>query len=68
MMIPLSKCRVQQDRFSFSSVGIDYFGPLMVRREGSEEKRYGFVFTSPETRAVHLEVAFNLITNDFIMA
>ncbi|CAH8518996.1 unnamed protein product [Schistosoma guineensis] len=68
MMAPLPKCRVQQGWFCFSSVGIDYFGPLIVRRRRSEEKRYGCLFTCLQTRAVHLEVAFNLSTDAFIMA
>ncbi|CAH8446602.1 unnamed protein product [Schistosoma mattheei] len=68
MMAPLPKCRVQQGWFCFSSVGIDYFGPLIVRRGRSEEKRYGCLFTCLQTRAVHLEVAFNLSTDAFIMA
>ncbi|CAH8654158.1 unnamed protein product [Schistosoma haematobium] len=68
MMTPLLKCRVQQGWFCFSSVGIDYFGPLIVRRGRSEEKRYGCLFACLQTRAVHLEVAFNLSTDAFIMA
>ncbi|CAH8595656.1 unnamed protein product [Schistosoma guineensis] len=68
MMAPLPKCRVQQGWFCFSSVGIDYFGPLIVRRGRSVEKRYGCLFTCLQTRAVHLEVAFNLSTDAFIMA
>ncbi|CAH8287249.1 unnamed protein product [Heterobilharzia americana] len=68
MMAPLPVCRVQKGWFCFSSVGIDYFGPLMVRQGRREEKRYGCVFTCLQTRAIHLEVAFNLGTDAFIMA
>ncbi|CAH8641369.1 unnamed protein product [Schistosoma bovis] len=68
MMAPLPKCRVQQGWFCFSSVGIDYFGPLIVRRGRSEEKGYGCLFTCLQTRAVRLEVAFNLSIYAFIMA
>ncbi|XP_074653617.1 uncharacterized protein LOC141907774 [Tubulanus polymorphus] len=52
----------------FSSVGIDYFGPLQVRKFRKTEKRYGLLVTCLATRAVHLEVAYSLDTDSFIMA
>ena len=52
---------------AFSKVGADFFGPLQVKHLRKHEKRYGCLFTCMVTRAVHLEVAFSLPTNSFIM-
>ena len=60
------------DRFDdsrpFSTIGIDYFGPLTVKRFRKTEKRYGLLVTCLATRAVHLEVANSLDTDSFLMA
>ena len=45
---------------SFSKVGVDFFGNLKVRHLRKEKKRHGFLFTYLVTRAVRLEVAFDL--------
>ncbi|CAH8818888.1 unnamed protein product [Schistosoma curassoni] len=68
LMAPLPACRVQQGWYSFSAVGVDYFGPLFVKRGRSLEKRYGCVFTCLQTRAVHIEMTHSLNTDSFIMA
>ena len=52
----------------FSTVGIDYLGPLTVKRFRKTEKRYVLLATCLSTRAVHLEVAQSLDTASFIMA
>ncbi|XP_043212326.1 uncharacterized protein LOC122376502, partial [Amphibalanus amphitrite] len=49
-------------------VGIDYFGPLTVRRFRKTEKRYGLLVTCLATRAIHLEVSNSLDTDSFLMA
>ncbi|XP_043241080.1 uncharacterized protein LOC122391342 [Amphibalanus amphitrite] len=57
-------------RRSFSSVGIDFFGPLVTRsgRRSMQQKRYCLLITCLTTRAVHLEVAESLSTDSFLMA
>lgn len=56
------------DKPPFVFVGIDYFGPLMVKTGHTHEKRYGCLFTCLTTRAVHIEVAQSLSTDSFIAA
>ena len=51
----------------FTKVGVDYFGPLHVKYGRKHLKRYICLFTCLVTRAVHLEVAFSLETDSFIM-
>ena len=61
---PLLMASLQKDRLQvaplFSKVGVDYFGPIMVKHFRKHEKRYGCLFTCLVTRAVHLEVAKSL--------
>ena len=58
----------------FSRTGVDYFGPLLIKRGkrtrsncGTAE-RYGALFTYLTTRAVHVELAGDLSTDSFILA
>ncbi len=61
-------CRITPDLPPFTSVGLDYFGPIEVRRGRNLVKRYGAIFTCLISRAVHLEVVFSLDTNSCISA
>ena len=67
-MADLPEARVTPYEPPFTTVGLDYFGPIAVKRGRSEVKRYGCVFTCFSTRAVHIEVAHSLDTNSFIHA
>lgn len=51
----------------FTKAGVDYFGPLEVKCGKKHLKRWICLFTCLVTRGVHLEVAFSLETDSFIM-
>ncbi|XP_038076006.1 uncharacterized protein LOC119744087 [Patiria miniata] len=64
----LPAARVTPDNPPFTSVGVDYFGPVYVKQGRIHINRYGCIFTCLSMRAVHLEVAHSLDTNAFINA
>ena len=67
-MADLPPDRVTAGGAAFSRVGLDYFGPILVKRGRGTEKRYGCLFTCLVTRAVHIEVAHSLDTDSFLSA
>ena len=67
-MAPLLEEQTTPDKPPFTYVGIDYFGPLIVRSGRCNLKRYGCLFTCLTSRAVHLEVAHSLTTDSFFAA
>jgi hypothetical protein len=66
-MADLPSDRVEQSP-PFSNVGIDYFGPFIVKEGRKTMKRYGALFTCLVSRAVHIETAISLETDSFINA
>ena len=68
MMADLPPDRVNPAGPAFTAVGVDYFGPFMVKRGRGQEKRYGCLFTCLKTRAIHIEVAHSLDTSSFLQA
>jgi hypothetical protein len=67
-MADLPQDRVIPDAPPFSYVGVDYFGPFLVKRGRSMAKRYGCLFTCLSSRAIHIEVAYSLETDSFVNA
>ena len=66
---PLPAFRVQEQP-PFTYTGVDYAGPLHVRTYGQTEtdKAWICLFTCLVTRAVHLEVVTDMLTETFIRA
>ena len=67
-MADLSVDRLTPEQPPFTAVGVDYFGPFQARRGQTYAKRYGLIFTCLAIRAVHIEVAFSLDTDPFLLA
>ena len=67
LMAPLPPARIEVGRSAFENCGIDYMGPLEVRQARSILKRYCCVFTCLASRATHLEMAYDLTTESFLM-
>lgn len=65
-MADLPEERVMPDKALFTNVGVDYFGPLEVKRGRSLLKRYGVLSIRLTSHAVHLEVAHTLDTDSCI--
>lgn len=65
-MADLPVDRVTPEKPHFSFVGVDCFGPFLVKRGRSQVKRYSVLYTCLVTRAVHIEVAYSMDTDSFI--
>ncbi|XP_064635230.1 uncharacterized protein LOC135492608 [Lineus longissimus] len=67
-MSDLPEDRLIPDEPPFTRCGVDYFGPIEVKRGRVIVKRYGVLFTCLAIRAVHIEVADTLDTDSCINA
>ncbi|XP_062710862.1 uncharacterized protein LOC134288947 [Aedes albopictus] len=67
-MSPLPSPRVSPYVRPFTFVGLDYFGPMIVKRGRTNIKRWVALLTCLTVRAVHLEVVHTLTTESCKMA
>ncbi|XP_053691312.1 uncharacterized protein LOC128739837 [Sabethes cyaneus] len=67
-MAPLPKVRLTPYVRPFTYVGVDYFGPVLVKVGRSNVKRWIALFTCLTIRAVHLEVVHSLSKESCVMA
>ena len=67
-MPPFPKGKVTGGRSPFSTCGVDYFGPLMVKGNDGPTKAWVILFTCFTTCAVHLELVLDMTTSTFLMA
>ena len=56
------------DSHPFTVTGVDFAGALYVKTPTAQEKVYMCLFTSANTRAVHLEVVTDLTVPTFVAA
>ncbi|XP_046576272.1 uncharacterized protein LOC124284247 [Haliotis rubra] len=66
-MADLPSFRLNASAGTFVHTGVDYFGPMFVKFRRGSIKRWGCLFTCLSTRAVHIELADSLETDDFIL-
>ena len=65
-MAALPPQRLTPDMPPFTFTGLDFFGPINTKLARKEFKRYGCIFTCLCSRAVHLEMAYDLSTDSFL--
>ncbi|XP_045023468.1 uncharacterized protein LOC123467730 [Daphnia magna] len=68
LMAPLPRHRLISFQRLFTHVSLDYFGPCNITIYRRKVKRYVFLITCLNTRAVHLEVAASLDLSSFFIA
>ncbi|XP_058836375.1 uncharacterized protein LOC131692959 [Topomyia yanbarensis] len=68
MMAPLPGARLASFVRPFSYVGLDLFGPLLVKVGRSQAKRWVALFTCLTIRAVHVELVHSLTTEACVMS
>jgi hypothetical protein len=67
-MADLVEDQLASEHSPFENTGVDCFGPFLVKRGRSTEKRYGCVFTCLTMRAVHLEALNSMEADAFMNA
>ena len=65
LMPPLPAERVTESP-PFTYTGVDYFGPLFIKRNKIREKVWVCLYTCLVTRAVHLEMMYDMSAQQFL--
>ena len=68
LMAPFPSARVAPGKPPFAFTGVDYAGPYTITIGRRSVKRYIFLFSCMTTRAVHLECAYALDDDSFLLA
>ena len=68
LMAPLPSARVTPGKPPFAFTGVDYAGPYTTTVGRRSAKRYICLFSCMTTRAVHLECAYALDVDSFLLA
>ena len=70
IMAPLPLSRLKASLRAFTRTAVDFAGPFITiqGRDRRRQKRYLCLFTCLATRAVHLEMTFDLDTDSFLNA
>ena len=70
VMAPLPNVRLKMSLRPFTNAAVDYAGPFITIQGRSirRAKRYLCLFTCLNTRAIHLEMSFNMDTDSFLNA
>ena len=66
-MSPWPTCKVSKSA-AFNFTGLDYFGPLFIKKEAECSKVWVCLFTCIATRGIHLELAEDMTPEKFLMA
>lgn len=66
-MSQLPIARVTPFNPPFTFTGVDFAGPLLIKINRSNVKRWIVIFTCLTIRAIHLEVAHSLSTDSFVL-
>uniref|UniRef100_A0A1I8AFR5 Integrase catalytic domain-containing protein n=1 Tax=Steinernema glaseri TaxID=37863 RepID=A0A1I8AFR5_9BILA len=53
---------------AFEHIGLDYFGPLKIKQAKNNGKMWVIMITCMSTRAIHLEMVFDMTTLSFLSA
>ena len=68
-MCDLPEERIDDGCSPFENATVDYFGPFLLKFGRKQRiKAYGIVFVCLTTRAIYLDLARNLSTDNFLLA
>ena len=68
LLSDLPSFRVTKFNKPFQICGVDFLGPLLYRLGRSECKSWGLLFSSLNTRCLHVEIVTGLDLNNFLLA